>query len=33
MTVLQGRWRCPERPLLDRDAERTAIDEISQALG
>jgi DNA-binding CsgD family transcriptional regulator len=24
------RWRCPERPLLDRDAERTVIDELLQ---
>ena len=32
MTVLQGRWRRPERPLLDRDAERTAIDEMLDAV-
>jgi DNA-binding CsgD family transcriptional regulator len=30
MTGLQGRWRRPERPLLDRGAERAAIDELLQ---
>jgi AAA ATPase domain len=32
MTVMQGRWRRPERPLLDRGAERAAIDELQGAV-
>ena len=32
MTVIPGRWRRPERPLLDRDAERAAIDELLQTV-
>src|SRR5215472_848892 len=31
MTVMQERWR-PQRPLLDRGAERTAIDELLDAV-
>src|SRR5258708_18268373 len=31
MTDLQGRWRRPERPLLDRVAERAVIDELLEA--
>jgi DNA-binding CsgD family transcriptional regulator len=30
MTDLQGRWRRPERPVLDRGAERAAVDELLQ---
>jgi DNA-binding CsgD family transcriptional regulator/tetratricopeptide (TPR) repeat protein len=32
MTVMQGKWRRPERPLLDRGAERAAIDELQDAV-
>src|SRR5215469_7373674 len=32
MSVLEGRWRCPERPLLDRGVERAAIDELLGAV-
>jgi DNA-binding CsgD family transcriptional regulator len=32
MTVLPARWRRPERPLLDRGAERAAIDELLEAV-
>src|SRR5258707_5083805 len=32
MTVTEGRWRRPERPLLDRGAERAAIDELLDAV-
>jgi DNA-binding CsgD family transcriptional regulator len=32
MTVMQGRWRRPERPLVDRGAERAAIDELLEAV-
>jgi DNA-binding CsgD family transcriptional regulator len=32
MTVLQGGWRRPERPLVDRAAERAAIDELLGAV-
>src|SRR5215472_9902830 len=31
MTVMQERWRRPQRPLLDRGAERAAIDELLDA--
>src|SRR5215469_5578522 len=32
MTVMQERWRRPQRPLLDRGAERAAIDELLDAI-
>jgi DNA-binding CsgD family transcriptional regulator len=32
MTVMQERWRRPKRPLLDRGAERAAIDELLDAV-
>src|SRR5690348_156027 len=32
MTVMQGKWRRPEHPLLDRGAERAAIDELQGAV-
>src|SRR5258706_541248 len=32
MTVTEGRWRRPERPLLDRGAERATIDELLDAV-
>jgi len=31
-TAMPGRWRSPERPLLDRGAERAAIDELPDAV-
>jgi DNA-binding CsgD family transcriptional regulator len=32
MTVMQGSWRRPERPLVDRGAERAAIDELQSVV-
>src|SRR5258708_13100551 len=32
MTVSPGKWRRPERPLLDRGAERAAVDEQQDAV-
>jgi DNA-binding CsgD family transcriptional regulator len=32
MTVMQEKWRRTDRPFLDRDAERTAIDQLLEAV-